>query len=170
MYKDLIRLFPDYPQKGINFVDWMPVMGNPEAYNRLIDDMVDLVKDLKIDKIAGLESRGYFLGVPIAQRLKVGVVPIRKRGKLPGECLSQDYILEYAKAAIEIQADAVKPGEHILVVDDLLATGGTMEAANKLLSNITTNINDVFFIELTDLNGKETLSRPSRSLLKMKEK
>lgn len=170
MYRKLIRLFPDYPQKGINFVDWMPVTGNPEAFSQLIDDMVALVKDVKIDKVAGLESRGFLLGVPMAERLGVGFVPVRKKGKLPGKCLAQEYELEYGKETIEIQEDALLPGEHVLIVDDLIATGGTMEAANELVSRITTNITDAFFIELTDVKGTEMLTRPCLSLLKMREK
>lgn len=169
-YGKLIRTFADFPIKGINFIDWMPVMYDAEALDALVEDMLALVKDQKFTKVAGLESRGFMVGIPIAKKLSVGFVPVRKKGKLPGPCIQQAYALEYGMDAIEIQEDAIKADDKVLVVDDLLATGGTMNAANKLIGKITKNITDIFFIELTDLDGKRFIDCPYYSLLKMTEK
>ena len=170
IYEKLIRIFPDYPKKGINFIDWMPVVGNREAMRELINDMAELVSERKFTKVAGLETRGHLVGIPLAEKLGLGFVPIRKKGKLPGPCLSQEYDLEYGTDVIEIQADAVCADDKVLIVDDLLATGGTVEAANKLIGRRTKDIVDLFFIELEDLGGIKHLQYPSFSLLKMKEK
>lgn len=169
-YIELIRTVPDFPVKGINFFDWMPVMGCPDALSMLIDDMLELVKGGNFTKVAALESRGYLLGLPMAERLGIGFVPVRKQGKLPGKCLRQEYLLEYGSDAIEIQEDAIRNDDRVLIVDDLLATGGTMNAANELIARITPNITDAFFIELTDIGGGQKLKYPYCSLLKMEEK
>jgi len=169
LYEKLIRTFPDYPKKGINFIDWMPVVGNNEAMRELVKDMAEMVKDKHFTKVAGLETRGYLVGIPLADYLGVGFVPVRKKGKLPGKCLSQDYVLEYATDTIEIQEDAITADDAVLIVDDLLATGGTMDAANKLIARKCQNIVDLFFIELEDLGGAKVLRYPYYSLLKMKE-
>jgi len=119
--------------------------------------------------VASLETRGYFLGLPIAHELGVPFVPVRKKGKLPGPCISQEYELEYGKAAIEIQQDAISREDAVLVVDDLLATGGTMRAANQLIGRITHRVFDLFFIELDGLHGAELLDAPFRSLYHTRE-
>lgn len=164
LYKRLVRTFPDFPVPGITFIDWMPVLENPQARRQLTDALLDLVKDYRFTKVAGLESRGFLMGMPIAERLGLAFVPIRKEGKLPGPCIREKYQLEYGIASIEIQKDAIKPGDKILIADDLLATGGTMAAANRLIGRITTNIVNVFFIELEDLNGSKKLDYPYFSL------
>ena len=159
-YKRLIRTFPDFPKPGIEFIDWMPVLKDPASFNDLIDDLVALIPNdgKTFTKIAGLESRGFLLGVPIAQRLGAGFVPIRKKGKLPGTCLARSYALEYGTASIEID-------DRVLIVDDLLATGGTMRAANKMIENITGEIENLFFLELDDLQGGKLIEHPYRSLM-----
>lgn len=166
-YKRLIRTFPDFPKPGIEFIDWMPVLKDPASFNDLIDDLVALIPNdgKTFTKIAGLESRGFLLGVPIAQRLGAGFVPIRKKGKLPGTCLARSYALEYGTASIEIQADAIGKDDRVLIVDDLLATGGTMRAANKMIENITGEIENLFFLELDDLQGGKLIEHPYRSLI-----
>ena len=169
LYESLLRTFPDYPKKGINFIDWMPVVGNNAAMRELVKDMAEMVKDRQFTKVAGLETRGYLVGIPLADYLGVGFVPVRKKGKLPGKCLSQDYVLAYGTDTIEIQEDAIAADDVVLIVDDLLATGGTMEAANKLIARKCQNIVDLFFIELEDLEGAKALKYPHYSLLKMKE-
>ena len=165
-YERLIRTFPDFPKPGIVFVDWMPVLQDPASFDQLIDDLVTLVskENKPFTKIAALESRGFFLGIPIAHRLGAGFVPIRKKGKLPGTCLSISYALEYGTAAIEIQADALKSDDRVLIVDDLLATGGTMRAANKMIENVTGDIENLFFLELDFLEGGKLINHPYRSL------
>ena len=168
-YESLIRRFPDFPKPGIVFIDWMPVLGDARAFDELIKDMMALVSDQQFTKVASLETRGYFLGLPIAHELGVPFVPVRKKGKLPGPCISQEYALEYGKAAIEIQQDAISRGDAVLVVDDLLATGGTMRAANQLIGRITHRVFDLFFIELDGLHGAELLDAPFRSLYHTRE-
>ena len=162
-YIELIRTVPDFPVKGINFFDWMPVMGCPDALSLLIDDMLELVKGGNFTKVAALESRGYLLGLPMAERLGIGFVPVRKQG-------NQEYLREYGSDDKEIQEDVIRNDDRVLIVDDLLATGGTMNAANELIARITPNITDAFFIELTDIGGGQKLKYPYCSLLKMEEK
>ena len=170
IYEKLIRTFPDYPKKGINFIDWMPVLGSPEALQVLTEDLANLVKGRHFTKLAALETRGYLIGLPLAKLLGLGFVPIRKKGKLPGPCMRQEYALEYGTDAIEIQEDAITSSDSVLVVDDLLATGGTMGAANKMIARKTNDIVDLFFIELEDLKGSKSLEYPYFSLIKRKEK
>lgn len=169
LYTKLVRKFPDFPRKGITFIDWMPVLQSQEALSLLIADLADLIKDYQFTKVAALEARGFFLGVPLAKRLGVGFVPVRKKGKLPGPCFSKEFVLEYDEAAIEIQQDAFLPDDSVLLVDDLLATGGTMAAANELIGQITPHIVDLFFIELDGLDGYRLLDKPYRSLVHMTE-
>lgn len=164
LYKRLVRTFPDFPTPGITFIDWMPVLENAQARRQLTDALLDLVKNYTFTKVAGLESRGFLIGLPIAERLGIGFVPIRKKGKLPGPCIAEKYELEYGTAAIEIQKDAIQPGDKVLIADDLLTTGGTMAAANRLIGSITTDIVNLFFIELEGLNGSEKLEYPYFSL------
>ena len=131
--KDYIRTIPDFPQKGIMFRDVTTLFLDSEGLKQAIDQMIEPYVNQKIDKVAGLEARGFILGGAIADRLSLGFVPIRKAGKLPGQVISQDYELEYGSATMEIHKDCIEPGEKILLVDDLLATGGTAEAGIKLM-------------------------------------
>lgn len=165
-YMQLIRHIPDFPKPGIMFIDWLPIMNNSRAYQRLISDLARLVKDFKFTKIAALESRGFLLGVSLSTYFGVGFVPIRKKGKLPGVVISQDYALEYGFDTIEIQDGMIHQDDAVLIVDDLLATGGTIKAANQLVSRFTQNIQDLFFIELKELRGGFQVEYPYKSLLK----
>ena len=150
--KDYIRTIPDFPQKGIMFRDVTTLFLNSEGLKKAIDQMIEPYANQKIDKVAGLEARGFILGGAIADRLSLGFVPIRKAGKLPGQVISQDYELEYGSATMEIHKDCIEPGEKILLVDDLLATGGTAEAGIKLIEKLGGDIVSCSFI--IDLPGK----------------
>ena len=156
--KDYIRTIPDFPQKGIMFRDVTTLFLNSEGLKQAIDQMIEPYISQKIDKVAGLEARGFILGGAIADRLSLGFVPIRKAGKLPGQVISQDYELEYGSATMEIHKDCIEPGEKILLVDDLLATGGTAEAGIKLIEKLGGDIVSCsFIIDLPDLGGRKHL-------------
>ncbi|NWU94862.1 APT phosphoribosyltransferase, partial [Upupa epops] len=167
--RDRVRSFPDFPMPGVLFRDISPLLKDPEAFRTLIDLLHDHVKASfpQIDFIAGLDSRGFLIGPPLAQRLGIGFVPIRKKGKLPGLTESVSYSLEYGKAELEIQRDAVEPGQKVVIVDDLLATGGTMCAAYELLKRLKAEVLEcLVVIELKSLKGSEKLkSVPFYSLL-----
>src|SRR6185295_14036825 len=124
-YKDAIRTIPDYPKPGIQFRDITTLLGNPRAFRRAVDEMVQPYAGVRVDKVAGLEARGFILGGAVAHQLSTGFVPVRKKGKLPFTVLGEDYALEYGQDRVEIHTDAIKPGENVLLVDDLIATGGT---------------------------------------------
>ena len=148
----------DFPSKGIIFKDITPILADIKLYNEAIDALAEQYKDKKIDKVAGLESRGFIFGISIAQKLNLPFIPIRKKGKLPYKTISTSYALEYGTASIEIHTDAVKEGENVLIVDDLLATGGTASAAVELIKQLKGNIVAcVFLTELLFLNGKSKL-------------
>ena len=134
--RDYIRTIPDFPHEGIMFRDVTTLFADPRGFRIAIDQLLHPYAGTDIDRIVGLEARGFILGGAIAHQLSVGFVPIRKKGKLPGKTLSQDYTLEYGEATMEIHDDAIQPGEKVLVVDDLLATGGTAEAGIKLLEKL----------------------------------
>jgi adenine phosphoribosyltransferase len=154
-----IRSIPNFPKKGIVFRDITTLLKDQDAYQKTVDLFFKKYKKSNIDKIVGIESRGFIIGGALAYKLNVGFVPIRKPGKLPSETLREEYQLEYGNDAIEIHKDAIKPGERILLHDDLLATGGTMEAASKLVENLGGKIIAVtFLIELAFLNGRNLLS------------
>ena len=156
--KDYIRTIPDFPQKGIMFRDVTTLFLNSEGLKQAIDQMIEPYVSQKIDKVAGLEARGFILGGAIADRLSLGFVPIRKAGKLPGQVISQDYELEYGSATMEIHKDCIEPGEKILLVDDLLATGGTAEAGIKLIEKLGGDIISCsFIIDLPELGGRKHL-------------
>ena len=156
--KDYIRTIPDFPQKGIMFRDVTTLFLDSEGLKQAIDQMIEPYVNQKIDKVAGLEARGFILGGAIADRLSLGFVPIRKAGKLPGQVISQDYELEYGSATMEIHKDCIEPGEKILLVDDLLATGGTAEAGIKLMEKLGGNIVSCsFIIDLPELGGRKRL-------------
>ena len=131
---DYIRSIPDFPKPGILFRDITPLLAAPAAFHRAVSDMADPFRAEKIDVVAAAEARGFIFAAPVALELTAALVPIRKPGKLPSKTISQSYELEYGTDRVEIHADAVKPGDKVLIVDDLLATGGTMSAACKLVS------------------------------------
>ena len=155
-FKQKIRNVPDFPKKGIMFRDITTLLKDGEALNKSAEALYNFSKDLKIDKVVGVESRGFIFGSLLAQRLGVGLILVRKPGKLPAETISQSYTLEYGEDTLEIHKDAIQPGERILLHDDLLATGGTARAACDLIEKAGGNIVQVsFIIELAFLGGKE---------------
>ncbi|MBX9618209.1 MAG: adenine phosphoribosyltransferase [Hyphomicrobiales bacterium] len=166
---DSIRTIPDYPKPGILFRDITTLLGNAQAFRRAVDELVQPYAGLKIDKVAGIEARGFILGGAVAHQLSAGFVPIRKKGKLPHETISIAYSLEYGVDSMEVHKDAVLKGEKVVIVDDLVATGGTAEAATKLLLSLGADvIACCFIIDLPDLGGRariETLGVPVRTLV-----
>ena len=156
--KDYIRAIADFPHEGILFRDVTTLFSDPRGFRMTVDQMLNPFAGQQIDKVVGLEARGFILGGAIAHQLATGFVPIRKKGKLPGTTISQDYTLEYGKAIVEIHDDAVLPGEKILLVDDLLATGGTAEAGITLLERLGAEIvSCAFIIDLPELGGRAKL-------------
>ncbi|MFV2053253.1 adenine phosphoribosyltransferase [Aliiroseovarius sp. YM-037] len=156
--KDYIRTIVDFPHEGIMFRDVTTLFADARGFRMAIDQMLLPYAGERIDKVVGLEARGFILGGAIAHQLSVGFVPIRKKGKLPGTTISQDYALEYGEAIMEIHDDALQPGEKILVVDDLLATGGTAEAGIKLIERLGAEIvGCAFIIDLPELGGRAKL-------------
>jgi len=156
--KDYIRTIVDFPHEGILFRDVTTLFADPRGFRMAVDQMLHPYAGQRIDKVVGLEARGFILGGAIAHQLATGFVPIRKKGKLPGTTISQDYTLEYGEAIVEIHDDAIEAGEHVLIVDDLLATGGTAEAGIKLLERLGANIiGCAFIIDLPDLGGRKLL-------------
>jgi adenine phosphoribosyltransferase len=153
-----IRTIPDYPKPGILFRDITTLLGDPQAFRHAIDALVDPFRDAGITKVAGIEARGFILGGAIAYHLKAGFVPMRKRGKLPGETYAVEYALEYGVDAMEIHRDALVQGERTMLVDDLIATGGTAIAAVELLRRAGAEvISTAFVIDLPDLGGADRL-------------
>ena len=156
--RDAIRDVHDFPKAGIVFKDITPILGDGALFRGSIDLLCDTAGGVQVDKIVGIDARGFIFAAAVADRLGVGFVPVRKKGKLPWKCYEESYALEYGEAVVEIHEDAVKPGEKILLVDDLLATGGTAAAALKLLDGLGAEIVAVsFLIELSFLNGREKL-------------
>ncbi len=156
--KEKIRVIEDFPKEGISFKDITTLIGDAEGLKASIDAIVDYLKDKNIDVIVGPEARGFIFGVPVAYALGVGFVPVRKPGKLPAETISITYDLEYGSDTIEIHKDAIKPGQRVAVVDDLLATGGTVEAVAKLIEQAGGEVASLDFVtELTELKGREKL-------------
>ena len=153
-----IRTIPDYPKPGILFRDITTLLGNPQAFRRAIDELVHPYAGTKIDKIAGIEARGFILGGAMAHQLSAGFIPIRKKGKLPHDTVRIAYSLEYGIDEMEMHRDAVKPGEKVILVDDLIATGGTAEGAVKLLRQMGADIvATCFVIDLPELGGRKKL-------------
>ena len=158
--KKTIRDVKDFPKEGIDFKDITTLMQNGEAFKYTIDQFVNELKDQNIDIIVGPEARGFLMGTPVAYALGVGFVPVRKPGKLPYETESYEYGLEYGTDVLEIHKAAIKPGQRVAIVDDLLATGGTMEAAAKLIEKLGGEVVSMqFLIELESLEGREKLSK-----------
>ncbi|MDD9716667.1 adenine phosphoribosyltransferase [Dinoroseobacter sp. PD6] len=156
--RDYIRTIPDFPHEGIMFRDVTTLFADPRGFRIAVDQLLDPFVDVKIDKVAGLEARGFILGGAVAHQLSVGFVPIRKKGKLPGKTIAQDYVLEYGKATVEIHDDAFQPGERVLLVDDLLATGGTARAGIQLIERLGAEVvGCAFVIDLPDLGGRKLL-------------
>jgi adenine phosphoribosyltransferase len=164
-----IRSIPDYPKPGIVFRDITTLLGNARAFRRAVDELVQPWAGMKIDKVAGIEARGFILGGAVAHQVSAGFVPIRKKGKLPHKRVSVAYALEYGEDVIEMHADALVAGERVLLVDDLIATGGTAEGAVKLLRQLGANVLAAcFVIDLPDLGGAEKLRKldvPVRTLI-----
>lgn len=157
-FKDYIRVIPDFPQPGISFKDITTLLNDGEQYRLAIDELKRLVSDLKIDLIAGPEARGFVIGAPLAYALGVGFVPIRKSGKLPYETIEVGYDLEYGKDRLAMHSDAIKPGQNVLIADDLLATGGTIATSISLVRQLGGNVvGTAFLIELSELNGRDKL-------------
>src|SRR5213596_1748122 len=167
--KASIRTIPDYPKPGILFRDITTLLGEARAFRRAVDELVQPWAGLKIDKVAGIEARGFILGGALAHQVSAGFVPIRKKGKLPHTTVSIAYSLEYGIDEMEMHEDAIKPGERVILVDDLIATGGTAEGAVKLLRQIGANVVAAcFIIDLPDLGGAEKLRKldvPVRTLI-----
>ena len=158
--KDAIRTIPDYPKKGIMFRDITTLLGNARAFRRAVDELVQPYAGLRVDKVAGIEARGFILGGAIAHQLSIGFVPIRKKGKLPHTVIGEDYDLEYGKDRVEIHTDAIAKGDNVLVVDDLIATGGTCVAGITLLERAGANvIGCSFVIDLPELGGAERIRK-----------
>ena len=158
--KDKIRAVKDFPKPGIIFRDITTALREPDTLKEMIDYLCDQFKDEKIDYIAGIESRGFIFGMPMAYKLNAGFVPIRKPNKLPAQTISQEYALEYGTDKIEIHTDAIEPGANVLIVDDLLATGGTAEAAAKLIKRTGANLVGIaFLIELEALKGRDKFNK-----------
>ncbi|MFN0264463.1 adenine phosphoribosyltransferase [Tepidamorphus sp. 3E244] len=167
--KDVIRTIPDYPKPGIMFRDITTLLGNAQAFRRAVDELVQPWAGAKIDKVAGIEARGFILGGAVAHQLSAGFVPIRKKGKLPYETVSIAYSLEYGVDEMEMHRDALVPGEKVILVDDLIATGGTAEGAVKLISEMGAELLAAcFIVDLPELGGRrklEAMGVPVRTLV-----
>lgn len=160
-----VRDIPDFPKKGIVFKDISPLLNNVEALRNCIETLV-ANSPKKIDKVIGIEARGFFFGVPLAEKLDAGFIPVRKKGKLPYKTVSESYSLEYGKDVLEIHEDAIQKGDKVLIHDDVLATGGTAKAVINLVERLGGEVVQCnFLIELDFLNGKENLDTPIFSLL-----
>lgn len=164
--KDHIRSIPDFPKPGILFYDISTLLAHADAWSETIDQLTAVVEPWKPTKLIGIESRGFLTAAPLALKLGMGFIMVRKRGKLPGPVISHEYDLEYGTDVIEIQADAIKPGDRVVILDDLLATGGTMAATVKLLQDQGADVRGVAcIIELTFLQGRKRLDCPVETLI-----
>lgn len=156
--KNAVRDVVDFPKTGIIFKDITPVLADPEIFRLSIDGLIETIGGQRVDKIVGVDARGFIFGAAVADRIGCGLVPVRKHGKLPWKTHAVSYSLEYGEAVIEIHQDAIQPGENVLLVDDLLATGGTAAAAVQLVRNLGGNlIGASFFIELAFLEGRKVI-------------
>lgn len=165
--KDYVTTIPDFPEPGIMFRDITSVIGDADGFRLAIDSMQDLIKDLDFDVVVGAESRGFIFGTPIAYNLHKPFVLVRKKGKLPRETVSKEYALEYGTATIEMHADSILPGQKILLVDDLIATGGTTAATYELIKELGGDVTAVVVLmELEGLHGRDLLDCPVYSAIK----
>lgn len=166
--KEKIHSVPDYPKKGIIFRDITPVLEDKNSFYFLINKLASFFKNKKIDKIVGIDARGFLLAAPLAYKLKTGLTIVRKKGKLPRKTVKKSYSLEYASETLEMHQDSIKKGEKVLLVDDVLATGGTMAATCDLVEKLGGKIIGIlFFIELKDLKGRKKLKKYKiKSLIK----
>ena len=156
--EDYIRTIPDFPEKGVMFRDITTLLADKDGLRMAVDRMAAALDDTEFDIVLGPESRGFIFGVPIAYNMHKSFVPVRKKGKLPGETAQMDYDLEYGKSTLEVHKDAIKPGDRIVIVDDLIATGGTTEAMCKLMESLGGKVVKIaFLIELEGLKGREKL-------------
>lgn len=168
--KSRIRTVPHYPKQGVMFRDITTLLKDPVGFRLTVDELVRRYKDVKIDKIVGIEARGFILGAPLAYALGKGFVPIRKKGKLPASTIGHDYALEYGTDRIEIHTDAIEKSEKVLLVDDLIATGGTAEAAVKLIESMGGKIVECcFVIDLPDLGGRKRLEKHGQKVFALCE-
>lgn len=168
--KSRVRTVPHYPKPGIMFRDITTVLKDPVGLRATIDELARHYADVKIDKIAAIESRGFIIGAPLAYTLGVGFVPIRKKGKLPAETIGHDYELEYGSDRIEIHTDAIAKGERVLLVDDLIATGGTAEAAVILIEKMGGKIVECcFMIDLPDIGGRKRIEKRGHKVFSLCE-
>ena len=166
----IIREIPDFPKEGINFKDITPLLLDKNISDDIVDAFIDSVKDLKVDAIVGIESRGFLFGFLLANKMGIPFIPIRKVGKLPGNTLKYKYELEYGEAEVEIHVNDVQKGWNILIHDDLLATGGTACAAAELLQQLEVNVAGfAFVISLEFLNGREKLIKYSNNIITLKD-
>ncbi len=156
--KEKIRSIPDFPVKDITFRDITTLMQDADAYQKACDYFYERYKDQEIDKVIGIDARGFIFGSVLAYQLKVGFVPVRKKGKLPYHTINEEYELEYGKAVVEIHEDAIKKGEKVVIIDDLIATGGTVAAAVNLVERLGGEVIEcAFLVELPELKGREKL-------------
>ena len=156
--EDYVRSIPDFPEEGIIFRDVTSVLQDADGLSMAVDKMQEFLKDVDFDAVVGLESRGFIFGMPIAYNLHKPFIPVRKKGKLPCETVEVSYDLEYGSATIEMHKDAIKPGDKVVIVDDLIATGGTVEASIKLVEQLGGKVVKVIFLmELAGLNGRSKL-------------
>ncbi|MGM0445487.1 MAG: adenine phosphoribosyltransferase [Bacillota bacterium] len=157
-FNNYIRNIPDFPKEGILFKDITPLLKDKDAFKEVIDTMAEKYQELEIDYVVGIEARGFIIGTPLAYALNKGFIPIRKPGKLPYDKISASYDLEYGSNELEIHTDAIQEGDNILLVDDLLATGGTTKASVDLIEKLGGNIVSIaFLLELVDLNGRDEI-------------
>jgi adenine phosphoribosyltransferase len=157
--RSLIREVPDFPKPGIRFYDITTLLREPEAFREVIDRMADQVGETKVDVVVGMESRGFIFSAPLAYKLDAGFVPVRKLGKLPAETIEVEYELEYGTATLEIHSDAIAKGQRVLIVDDLLATGGTVLGTIELVRRLGGEIAGLsFMVELSGLKGRDKLA------------
>ena len=157
--EDYVRTIPDFPEEGVMFRDVTTVLQDPDGLQMAVDEMTALLADCDFDLIAGTEARGFMFGMPVAYNLHKPFIPVRKKGKLPCDTVEESYDLEYGQATVEIHKDAVQPGQKVVIIDDLIATGGTVGAAAKLIEKLGGEVvRMVFLIELKGLNGREKLA------------
>lgn len=158
--KDYVRTIPNFPKEGVMFRDITTVLQEPEGLQLAINQMQEKLENVEFDIVVGAESRGFLFGMPIAYNMKKAFVPVRKKGKLPAETISESYNLEYGQATLEIHKDAIKPGQKVVIIDDLIATGGTLEAITKLVEKLGGEVAKICcLIDLPELGGREKVKK-----------